>query len=289
MDSELKGMPMSAILEVVIPVLMPSTYLSQIREHLKDACDQIKIIFVLDYINGNAENEVNFSDQSPREVFVCGSFGSPGSARNAGLEICTSEYVCFWDSDDLPHLENVCRSVKNLMNLNLEIAIGKWNLVQNENSLRGTKPLDTGLNPGIWRCIFNRRAIGNTRFTNLMWGEDQVFLAQFLARTKQVLTVDEVLYSYRPNSVDSLTSKKSHVKDLCQASKICQGVLSNATNSNLLVTAAMLLRQSITMMKFGNLSIKICGLNVLAVTSVVFLKKVNFRTFLSTSFEWKNQ
>jgi glycosyltransferase involved in cell wall biosynthesis len=289
MDSESERMTMGAILEVVIPVLMPSTYLSQIREHLKGACNQIKIIYVLDYINTNAEHEANFSAQSSREVFVSGSFGSPGSARNAGLEICTSEYVCFWDSDDLPHLENVCRTVKVVARLNPEIAIGKWNLVQNENSFRGTKPIDTGLNPGIWRCIFNRRAIGNTRFTNLMWGEDQVFLAQFLARTKQVLTVDEILYSYRPNSVDSLTSKKSHVKDLWQASKICQGVLSNATNSNLLVTAAMLLRQSITMMKFGNLSIKIRGVNVLAVTSLVFLKKVNFRTFLSSSLEWKNK
>jgi len=289
MDSESERMPMGAILEVVIPVLMPSTYLSQIREHLKDACNQIKIIYVLDYINGNDEQEVNFSAQSSREVFVSGSFGSPGIARNAGLEICTSQYVCFWDSDDLPHLKNVCRTVKNLTRLNPEIAIGKWNLVHNENSFRGTKPIDAGLNPGIWRCIFNRRAIGDIRFTDLMWGEDQVFLAQFLAGTKQVLTVDEILYSYRPNSADSLTSKKSHVKDLWQASKICQGVLSIATNSNLLVTAAMLLRQSITMMKFGNLSIKIRGVNVLAVTSVVFLKKVNFRTFLSSSLEWKNQ
>jgi len=289
MDSESERISMGAVLEVVIPVLMPSTYLSQIREHLKDACDQIKIIYVLDYINDIAGHEMNFSAENSRELFVSGSFGSPGSARNAGLEICTSKYVCFWDSDDLPHLENVCRTVKNLTSLNLEIAIGKWNLVQNEDSLRGNKPIATGLNPGIWRCIFNRKVIGDSRFTNLMWGEDQVFLAQFLARSNQVLTVDEILYSYRHNSVDSLTSKKCHAKDLWQASKICQGVLSNSTNSNLLVTAAMLLRQSITMMKFGNLLIKIRGVKVLAVTSVVFLKRVNLRTFLSSSLEWKNQ
>ncbi len=280
---------MSAPLEVVIPVLMPSAYLSQIRELLKDACDQIKIVYVLDYINSNAEQEVIFSAQSSREVFVSGSFGSPGMARNAGLEICTSEYVCFWDSDDLPHLENVCRTLKNLRGLNFEIAIGKWSLVQSKNSLRGNRPIDTGLNPGIWRCIFNRRAIGDTRFTNLMWGEDQVFLAQFLAKTKRVLKVDEILYSYRPNSVDALTSKKYHSKDLWQASRFCQEALSNSTNSNLLVTGAMLLRQSITMMKFGNLSIKIRGVRVFAVASAVFMKRVNLRYLLSSSLEWKNR
>jgi glycosyltransferase involved in cell wall biosynthesis len=288
MDCEIERKPMGATLEVVIPVLMPSTYLSQIREHLKDACDQIKIVYVLDYMNSIAEHEVNFSAESSKELFISGSFGSPGSARNAGLEICTSEYVCFWDSDDLPHLENVCRTVKNLRRLNFEIAIGKWNLVQNGNSLRGNKPIDTGLNPGIWRCIFNRRAIGDTRFTNLMWGEDQVFLAQFLTRSKRVLKVNEILYSYRPNSVDSLTSKKYHSKDLWQASRFCQEVLSISTNSNLLMTAVMLLRQSITMMKFGNLSIKIRGFRVFAVASVVFLKRVNLRTLLSSSLEWKN-
>jgi hypothetical protein len=43
------------------------------------------------------------------------------------------------------------------------------------------------------------------------------------------------------------------------------------------------------MMKFGNHIIKIRGVKVLAVTSVVFLKRVNLRTFLSSSLEWKNQ
>ena len=278
---------MGVMLEVVIPVLMPSKYLPNLQELLRNSCNQIRIVYVLDYKDGTAEHEDNIFSNSSGELFLRGSYGSPGNARNAGLEVCTSEYICFWDSDDLPQLENLCITLCNFTHLNPEVVIGKWNTVQNRGEVQGSRPIDIGLNPGLWRCIFKRSAIGSTRFTSLLWGEDQVFLAQILAKNIKVLVVDEILYTYRQNSIDSLTSKKHNSKDLQQASRICQEILSHSSNSNLLVITFMLFRQSISMIKFGNGSTKLHGIKVLAISLMIFLKKVNWKTFFSSYSEWK--
>lgn len=49
--------------------------------------------------------------------------GSPGAARNLGIELADSDFIWFLDCDDVPIIENAydCVSMMNLLNLNMSI------------------------------------------------------------------------------------------------------------------------------------------------------------------------
>jgi glycosyltransferase involved in cell wall biosynthesis len=273
--------------DIVIPVLMPSNHLQELRKYLNNTCDRIKIIYVLDFgRDHNPDHKQGFSN-NPKEKFVYGSFGSPGEARNAGLKICTSDYVIFWDVDDLPEIETTCTVLRDLSVESSEALVGKWTPLDNKETVLGNQPIDVGNNPGLWRWIFRRSLIGQTKFTDLMWGEDQLFLAEILAKDPNISKVDVILYRYNDKSSDSLTSSTYNAKDLPEVSKRGMRFLPSPNNHVLLVTTLMLMRQSLTMLKFGKIPVKFYGIRVLIVTILNLVRNFNWGSFCRFGIQWE--
>ena len=278
---------MIAVVDIVIPVLMPSNHLQELRKHLNRTCDRIQLIYVLDYAkNHNPDHGLDFSN-SPKEKFVSGSFGSPGEARNAGLKICTSDYVIFWDVDDLPEVETTCTVLRELKIESPEALVGKWTPLDDKKMVLGNQPTDVGNNPGLWRWIFRRSLIGHTKFSDLMWGEDQLFLAEILVKNPNISWVDEILYRYHNKSSNSLTSRTYNSKDLPEVSSRIIELFPTPNNHVLVVTTLMLMRQSVTMLKFGTIPVKFSGIRVLLVAFINLVKKFNWRSFHRFGIQWE--
>lgn len=273
-------------LDVVIPVLMPNPYLEINREHMKYTCDNIRVIYVIDLSRiDTIKSDLNFQSSS-KELFIFGKYGSPGKARNAGLNECTAEFVCFWDVDDRTNIEEVCASLKEIGRNKSQLAVGKWSVRGSRKLSMNNRPLDVGLNPGLWRFIFQRSLIGNLRFLELMWGEDHVFLAHVFELNPKVSRIQHVLYEYNTGVEDSLTRDRRHVIDLKRAFNECLTVSREIRGTAFVVVCLMLLRQSLTIMKSATLETKCFGMRALLLALRRLFSKGGLIAFVKSSLDW---
>lgn len=138
--------------------------------------------------------------------------GGAGSARNAGLDAATGEWLLFVDADDVLRdcwLEDICRAVERAEGSELvgfrEVSFvdaieswdegsGEFRLVDLSRCIPGAFAHHT-----IYEYAFRRSAFADMRFREYAGGggEDLVYVAQALARAKSCLVLDKGIYGYR--------------------------------------------------------------------------------------------
>ena len=163
---------------------------------LKELPRGLEVILVLDSDDESVKSaihEIVAKDSKENFSVLISKHRNPGSTREIGLEAATGEWICFWDADDLPEVENVFRNVHDIENREADILIGDYRNIDfttkmETNPLRGrTDPLmDVYLDPGLWRCAFKRRVVQNISFPDLKMGEDQVFLFRAINASKNI-------------------------------------------------------------------------------------------------------
>lgn len=243
-------------LEVVIPVLVPSEFLSIMYGNLANNKYGIKAKFVLDYARSDIDLPISKPEfDSECAVSISGKFGSPGVARNKGLRSSQSTFVAFWDVDDEPNMGEVSSLVRDMQLNGADVGVGNWAFLDQPDCPVGTDVLSVGRSPGMWRFVFRREFIEGILFSDLKWGEDQLFVAEVLARTPKIITSERTTYFYRKNSPNGLTSNHSNVKDLYNASKkLC--LVSNKASAKLgLCLEIMLISQISTIFKYGGVGL----------------------------------
>jgi glycosyltransferase involved in cell wall biosynthesis len=153
---------------------------------------------------------------------MSGKYGSPGAARNAGLEQAETKWVAFWDSDDLPNVKAFIEMVNQAEYEKSNVAIGKFN---KRNFIHGDsvdtipEPLSImkiARNPGLWRWAFTRELIGNLKFSDSRMGEDQLFLAELSPFNSRVTLFNANVYTYSINVPDQLTTKAVALDEILQ-------------------------------------------------------------------------
>lgn len=165
---------------------------------------------LLEFIEKNKESNIELIEVS---------FGSPGLARNFGLNMATTEFVMFADSDDrffshsiLKTLDSVARHTeviigrfkKNYINLN------KSKLINVDQPLHLSLAFDLGL----WRMIFRTSSISHTRFQKFRMAEDQLWFIEAEILSKNILLTDEVFYEYFVHNEGSLTSNSHAIQEI---------------------------------------------------------------------------
>lgn len=251
---------------------MPIGNFPKDRENLKLVCQRlshidVEIIFILD--SQSSDSKVQFEQicesNSLIDYKVLGSsYGNPGATRNVGLDCYRRSWVTFWDSDDLPNPIPYLEYAKQNSTFPA-IVIGAYA----ENNLKTGKysrhlfgenekhNLETfSFNPGIWRIIFTRDAVGFSRFSSNSMGEDQEFICKVLSKNPKIHFSSEIFYEHYTGSQSSLTGSKIHISDLSKSIKSCYGILSQARLFRKEILF-MCLRQIQTCIRYGENSSKI--------------------------------
>jgi glycosyltransferase involved in cell wall biosynthesis len=263
-------MSQECILSVVVPISRMAGRLENLRGWFENLDpERIETIFVHDIADEATIHElreiIEESKFSNCKVLE-GNFGGPGSARNAGISQCKSEWITFWDSDDFVFVNEYLSSIQNL-DSTINLLVGNYEIHDIRNGSTITRLLPTSdpltslaMNPGIWRMVFRRDAIGNIQFPNLQMAEDQVFICRFLSQNPKIIYTDRVLYRYFIGNQSQLTRNTAALKDLSEASKLTLDVLGNSKNSNSTFTAILFERQIITGIKNGVFRTKVSQL-----------------------------
>ena len=242
--------PFMPNLDVVIPVRLPSKHLIDMRRHLVGISNDVRINYVLDCDALDEIETVTFSPSSTERVFS-GKFGSPGETRNAALDYCDSEYICFWDVDDFPKLAESMHFLMELKNAKSDLGIGNWTYFDSPHKLKGISPQAVGMSPGIWRFIFKRDLIANIRFSPFMWGEDQLFLLNIFEKNPSVYLFPNSVYSYVKYVEGALTTKTENVEDLIRVNEIFFSQLGSIQGNARICFEIMNLKQIYSVFKYG--------------------------------------
>lgn len=212
------------MLTAIIPVHNMADRLNLFEEWFSQTDhSRLELIIVEDGEDVRTLEELNliFSSTPTSNVkVISGRYGSPGAARNAGLELTNSEWVTFWDSDDLPVTEQFMEMVELAHKQDSKIAVGNYRTISKHTSpvAEATKGslslLSLAINPGLWRWAFKSEIIKEIRFSHFRMGEDQLFLAQINAFDYQVTFFDEYVYNYSINVEGQLTSQIDAISEL---------------------------------------------------------------------------
>lgn len=142
-------------------------------------------------------------------------------ARNAGLDICTGEYVTFVDSDDLLHERFVEVLLDTCERTGAEAAVGRYqkdgieqNLQHMGDELPDSEPtVLSGREANLrmydrpqwvrmitaWGKLFRRELLADERFPAVKLHEDEALIYKLLYRCEKVALVDDAIYYYSVN------------------------------------------------------------------------------------------
>ncbi len=155
-----------------------------------------------------------------------------GSARNAGLEISTGEYILFADSDDWLR-RNACEAMLDRILKDacdacmcgyrevcddgqiLHVVKEKKGIYSGKKMLRYILNGKARFSYSVWKFMYRRKDLRGLFFEEGLYYEDVNFLTRFLLKDLRIATEPGILYSYRQRN-DSITEQRlteKHVKD----------------------------------------------------------------------------
>lgn len=218
----------------------------------------------------NSINSIN----SENIIFLEETFNSPGLARNAGLDICNSEWVCFWDSDDIVHSQSIFRTL-NDPNKEFDVLCGQYEEISHfsKSTLRITNNVSQLMKaPGIWRLVIKRDSIGEVRFRNFSMAEDQIFLWEMGLYNLDIEFSKELFYGYQKGSPLQATSDQRKINSILDVVNflLTERIPANLNHRNYLVR-----RLCLTLIKRGSIEKKFPAFFKLA-QSFSILRKIKF-------------
>jgi glycosyltransferase involved in cell wall biosynthesis len=255
------------MLTAIVPVSGMAGRLHNLENWLSAIQDlEIVVVIVHDYRDSETEKQlltILAAADSPKTVFLSGAYGSPGAARNAGLERVDSQFVCFWDSDDLPHPQFILTDLE-IYSRDCEVLVGQYvrkpddskdiqEVKSNDTSLR-----DVAMNPGLWRMIFRRDFISSTEFRKMRMGEDQLFLAEIMALKPRVTFTDTIFYEYFVGNPGQLTQNPNAIIELFGAFREILALRKRTSGQEFEFTSIIISRMNFTLARFAVRNKAIC-------------------------------
>ncbi len=191
--------------------------------------------------------------------FYEGNFGSAGSSRNEGMLHATGKYLVFWDSDDIGYAEKIEKVIKEIDWRSFSAVASSFEVVNGYSSKNHSFTEDKKRNlnilasyPGLWRWIFLREDL-QVDFTPLSMGEDQLFLAQNLQKSKFTFS-EKVTYQYflgiENQSTENLDKRKS--KDLREVFSKVRKIEKTSEGVNKSLLSRMVISQAFTLLKHSS-------------------------------------
>ena len=259
------------LLSVVIPVRKMAGKLELLTSWMReDATKNIQVIIVHDQDSDSTGEELKgiISSVAPRPIRLLeGAYGDPGSARNAGLALVDTEWVAFWDSDDLPNVEEFLGIVELANNQEFECTVGSFNVFRGSiggdhkmhviDSKSPTYLEEIAMNPGIWRWAFRRSVIQDAQFLPIRMGEDVSFLAQLNLADRKIFASPKIVYNYQIGVRGQLTSQVQPISDLLASIRFLAAKLPKSSVVMKRFISVLLCRQVLTIIRKGKFQSKV--------------------------------
>lgn len=279
------------LLAVVIPITRMAGKLGNLRTTLLLAAQHdIQVILVHDVADSETSHQLNEMIKEIQKLnfhLIEEVFGNPGDARNAGLQFASREWLAFWDSDDLPHVEEFSLMVEKASATGADVAIGGIETCYfGSESKRKTFPafpiqsrtsiFQLAQMPAFTRMAFRNFSQGIMKFPPLSMGEDVVFLARSRFLERKIYTHSSTVYLYVlnfPGQLTSNTSKLNQVSEiwdyLYKESGTAVGVMQTYITFQLIRNQLVTLKQShklpVNVLKFNLLQFTMNPILMLAV------------------------
>lgn len=198
---------------IIVPVYKVEKYLEECLESLKNQTyTNLEIILCDDESPDRCPQICEaYAAKDERFKVLHKKNGGAASARNAGLEIATGDYIGFVDSDDLVEKEYVEFLVKSLENNHADISVCAFYdmYVNREDAVKmekeGVYSVEQYLERFLWdwKCgliwnkLFKKELIQNIRFAEGHVIDDEFFTYQLVMNAKKINVEDIPLYRYR--------------------------------------------------------------------------------------------
>lgn len=222
---------MNQTISVIVPVYNAQPWLDRCVESLlAQSHSQLQILLVND---GSTDQSGSMCDQwaekEPRIQAVHKPNGGLSSARNAGLDHATGQYVMFIDSDDVIHPDMCQILLQGLLQQDAQIAtceaahtfedqdppytvVTDWKVMDRQEAIRHMW-YQTGFFPSACTKLYVRSLFDGERFTEGLLYEDVDIMHRLLWQTKKVACNDSALYGYMHRG-ESLTTQSFSLKAL---------------------------------------------------------------------------
>jgi glycosyltransferase involved in cell wall biosynthesis len=240
-------------LSAVIPIAPNFSDSSAILQWISDAINQnIFCIIVRDSFSDNSRREFDDAFHSLLKSdylwIIDGKYNSPGLARNAGILSSRSEWIVFWDCDDLPNPMDILKEIE-CADSKVECIVGQYKVNAVNRNTRDL--LDVSINPGIWRIAFRRSWLSNNLFSDYMWGEDQLFIIESRFFDANISLSEKYFYDYKVGAETQLTKDSTKAQDLRHVLSRAEILLSrpNQGSSRQTPYIIMMIRMGITLTK----------------------------------------
>lgn len=208
-----------AKVSVIVPVYNVEKYLSRCLDSIvSQSFEEIEIICVNDGSTDNSPKILEaYKNFDPRIKIVNKQNGGLSSARNAGLEVCSGEYILFVDSDDLLStnaIERLCEVadkkeadvvafpyIQGTSDINIGQMIAHP-IYKNESVFSAetaTEEIYKNTLGSTWCKMYKASLIkGKIKFLEQLF-EDIPFWAEVFVSAKRITYLLEPLYFYRLN------------------------------------------------------------------------------------------
>ena len=221
------------LISVIIPVYNTQDYIERCIQSIQDnTYTNLEIICVND---GSRDNSLDvlqsLAEKDARIKVIDKPNGGVSSARNAGMDIATGEYIAFVDSDDWVHKDFFALTIEAIRKNNVNIVVAKSQNVYSDDTSSKDMALpafhvstvsaydamvtDGYIRRSPWGRIYQKASIGMIRFPlNIHFGEDAIF--NILVATSSncsFAVLDVPLYYYYQARANSLVHSKNYLAE----------------------------------------------------------------------------
>lgn len=198
------------LISVIVPVYNVAEFLPRCLASVEtQTYKHLEIIL----INDGATDESGeicdaFAQKEPRATVIHKTNGGPSSARNAGLERASGDYVTFLDSDDAIDANMYEHLLENIIKNHAQISICafrktvmfqqpqiKLKVMTQTEAINQLFTIDLNCNISVWNKLYERKLFENIRFPA---GQSEDILPNFevFSRATQVVMSNQALYYY---------------------------------------------------------------------------------------------
>lgn len=218
---------MNQLVSIIIPVYNVERYLADTLESVRSQTHKnIEVVCVDDGSTDNSLSVLNFySQQDPRIKVITQDNAGVSAARNNGIKHSKGSYICFLDSDDFMHPQNIEFQLQALLENCADIAVCNFKAVAEDTKLGNFENLTYGkikvsdqpladfmhkklpIDSSSCNKLYRRQLVEQNLFVaGVSRGEDEIFVLNLLTKITRLTYNPQILVYFR-NRAGSLTKQ----------------------------------------------------------------------------------